>query len=245
MTDKLDIIWKESTDSTNEDVKRHIHDIDNLSVLAAEIQNAGRGQRGNVWFSGEGANLTFSIFLKPELKAAKQFRISQITALSIVKFLEKHDIKASVKWPNDIYVQNRKICGILIENTLRGDSIIHSIIGIGLNVNQESFPQEIPNPTSMLMETGKTFDLKMLLEDYIRSFRQMITERLSEDTKDTDLEYQEYLWRKDEEYSYRDMRTGNIFIGRITGISETGCLSVQKKEGEPEEFAFKEISYIL
>lgn len=245
MTDKHDILWIESADSTNDAVRRQINEMDNLSVLAAECQTAGRGQKGNRWFSGSGRNLTFSIFLQPELQATRQFRISQITALSIIQLLGRHKINASVKWPNDIYVQDRKICGILIENTLRGDSIRHSIIGIGLNVNQESFPHEIPNPTSMRLETGKAFNLRKLLEEYIGIFKLMIMEMISDETHLTEREYMKYLWRKDVDHQYQDMRTGHIFTGKIIGVSESGCLLVKKKEGEPKEFAFKEISYII
>jgi len=159
MTKKHDIIWLESVDSTNEEAKRRISDIDNLSVLSALEQTEGRGQRGNTWTSNAGENLLFSIVLKlsPDdsglgvLDARNQFALNEIAALSVVDFLRSHEIQAQIKWPNDIYVGSRKICGILIENSLRGKHVSSSIIGIGLNINQRNFDVNLPNPTSMVL----------------------------------------------------------------------------------------------
>ena len=159
MTKKHDIMWFKSLDSTNEEARRHISDIDNLSVLSALKQTAGRGQRGNTWTSNAGENLLFSIVLKlsPDdsrlgvLDARDQFALNEIAALSVVDFLRSHEIQAQIKWPNDIYVGSRKICGILIENSLRGKHVSSSIIGIGLNINQRNFDVNLPNPTSMVL----------------------------------------------------------------------------------------------
>ena len=159
MTKKHDIMWLKSVDSTNEAARRHISDIDNLSVLSALEQTEGRGQRGNSWSSNVGENLLFSIVLKfsPEdssqtfLEARDQFVLNEIAALSVVNFLSYHEIIAQIKWPNDIYVGSRKICGILIENSLRGKHVSLSIIGIGLNINQRNFDVNLPNPTSMVL----------------------------------------------------------------------------------------------
>ena len=156
MTKKHDIMWFKSVDSTNEEARRRISEIDNLSVLSALEQTAGRGQRGNKWTSNAGENLMFSVVLKfsPEysgLDARDQFVLNEIAALSVVDFLRSHGIHAQIKWPNDIYVGSRKICGILIENSLRGNRLSSSIIGIGLNINQRNFDVNLPNPTSMVL----------------------------------------------------------------------------------------------
>ena len=159
MTKKHDIMWFKSVDSTNEEVRRRISEIDNLSVLSAYEQTSGRGQRGNTWTSNAGENLLFSVVLKfsPEysglggLDARDQFVLNEIAALSVVDFLRSHGIHAQIKWPNDIYVDSRKICGILIENSLRGNRLSSSIIGIGLNINQRNFDINLPNPTSMVL----------------------------------------------------------------------------------------------
>ncbi|MBE6217881.1 MAG: biotin--[acetyl-CoA-carboxylase] ligase [Bacteroidales bacterium] len=157
MKSKHDIIWLEEVDSTNDEARRRISDIDNLSVVSAVRQTAGRGQRGNRWQSADGENLTFSIVLKfgadqlEPMAASGQFVISEVAALSVVDFLARHDIEAKIKWPNDIYVGDKKICGILIENALKGNFLSHSIVGIGLNVNQTVFDTSLPNPTSMAL----------------------------------------------------------------------------------------------
>ena len=177
MKNKHDIIWLDSTDSTNDEARRRFSDLDNLSVLSAERQTSGRGQRGNQWSSEPGENLTFSIIMKfgegfmPDVRAIDQFIISEITALSVVDLLAAHNIEAKVKWPNDIYVGDRKICGILIEHSLRDGSLSWSIVGIGLNVNQTVFAPLLPNPTSMALCSGHSLPLKPLLEEFMDIFK--------------------------------------------------------------------------
>ncbi len=149
---KADIIWLASTDSTNEEAKRRISDIDNLSVVSALEQTSGRGQRGNQWYSAPGQNLLFSIVLKsPSLIAKNHFALNEMAALSVTDFISAYGIKAEIKWPNDIYVGEKKICGILIENSFLGNAISSSIIGIGLNINQKNFNVSLPNPTSLVL----------------------------------------------------------------------------------------------
>ena len=185
MKSKYDIIWLDSVDSTNDEAKRRISDIDNLSVLSALSQTQGRGQGDHTWSSEPGKNLLFSIILKysshPEaaqstlmsVQAHDQIVISQITALSVVDMLASHGIEAKIKWPNDIYVGAKKICGILIEHTVCGKWLTSSVIGIGLNINQRNFDVNIPNPTSMVLcgeDTTNDYDVGMLLHEFMRIF---------------------------------------------------------------------------
>ena len=173
MESKTDIIWLERVDSTNDEARRHISEIDNLSVVSALEQTKGRGQRGNRWSSQPGENLTFSLVVKDfRIKANEQSAISQATALSLVDLLSRHEIKARIKWPNDIYACDEKICGILIENSLKGSEIDWSIIGIGLNVNQTAFPEDLPNPTSMKLCTGNSnpYNTREILEEFMGIF---------------------------------------------------------------------------
>ena len=173
MKNKNDIIWLDSTDSTNNEVKRRFEALDNLSVVSALEQTKGRGQHGNTWLSMPGENLTFSLIVKDfRIKANEQSAISQATALSLTKLLGRHGIEARIKWPNDIYAGDNKICGILIENSLKGMEIDWSIIGIGLNVNQTSFPEHLPNPTSMRLctENSNPYNTRTILEEYIEIF---------------------------------------------------------------------------
>lgn len=163
MKNNPDIIWIDKAESSNDEARKAIDTLDNLSVVAVRCQTAGRGQGTNSWESAPGENLTFSVVLKDlDISPKEQIAISQITALSVVDFLSKHGIEAKIKLPNDIYVRSKKICGILIENSLCGNKIKWSIVGIGINVNQTIFPSSLPNPTSMLLEknfTAQSLDL--------------------------------------------------------------------------------------
>lgn len=251
MTKRADIIWLGEVDSTNSEARRHISDIDNLSVVSALSQSQGRGQMGNTWSSAPGENLTFSIVMKPEglnaIRARDQFVLSEAAALTIVEFLSGHDIQAEIKWPNDIYVGNRKICGMLIENSLRGDTISHSIIGIGLNVNQRNFDINLPNPTSMAIVSGNGTDIRKALEEITDTFRSICETMLASSEGRTRLRslYLSRLWRLDEEHSYVETATGKAFTGTIKGVSPTGRLLIETADGSLKEFAFKEISYII
>lgn len=254
MKSKHDIIWLDSTDSTNDEARRRFSELDNLSVLSAECQISGRGQRGNNWESNPGENLTFSIILKfdegvmPEIRAIDQFIISEITALSVVDLLAAHDIEAKVKWPNDIYVADRKICGILIENTLKGHVLVASIIGIGLNVNQREFTPSIPNPTSIAQCLRRnllsTHDLLEELMDIFTGYCRRYMNITGGYARLRKL-YLSQLWRINEEHRYIDLVSASEFVGIIRGLSDIGHLIVEDtKKGELKEFAFKEIGYI-
>ena len=165
------IIWHDEIDSTNSEARRHLTDLDNLSVIAACYQTAGRGQGDHTWTSVKGENLTFSVVLKygpGQLHAKDSLLITQVTTLALRRLLLSKGIDADIKWPNDIYVMGRtkKICGILIENTMHGDDVTASIIGIGLDVNQTDFDPSLPNPVSMKQMTAKTYDTRVLLEEF-------------------------------------------------------------------------------
>lgn len=127
-------------------------------------QTMGRGQGNKKWLSNPGENLTFSILLKPAfLSMEKQFLLSKMVAVAVAKVISCFCSDTFIKWPNDIYVNNNKIAGILIENTIQGRQMFNSVIGIGVNINQENFPAEIPNPTSLYIETKQQFKLESLL----------------------------------------------------------------------------------
>ena len=185
MKSKYDIIWIDNVDSTNDEARRRLSDLDNLSVLSALSQTKGRGQGTNTWISEPEKNLLFSIVLKYaspttgqstsplSVQAHDQIVISQIAALSVVDLLAAHDIEAGIKLPNDIFVAGKKICGILIEHTVQGMWLRSSVIGIGLNVNQRNFDVNLPNPTSMVLcsrENEADIDTRELLEEFMTIF---------------------------------------------------------------------------
>ncbi len=181
MSKKHDIIWFETLESTNDEAGRLIHNVDNLSVVAALEQTAGRGQGNHTWLSPRGENLLFSVMLKFSegvLAAGDVAEISLHTSKSIVNFLARHGIEAWVKPPNDVYVGRMKICGTLIENSIEGAWVSSSIIGIGLNVNQLEFDASLPNPTSMALQTNKAYALDVCLEEFLNMLDTEISQLL-------------------------------------------------------------------
>ena len=158
---KAQILWLETADSTNHVLRERMAELDNLSVIAAREQTAGRGQGTHTWFSTPGENLTFSILYRfgavGTLAASDALLITQVTTLALRDYLLGHGVQARIKWPNDIWVEERKICGILIENILEGGLVRESIVGIGLNVNETGWPDGLPNPVSLRELTGRRY----------------------------------------------------------------------------------------
>ena len=175
MREVADIIWYDTLESTNSEARRHISDVDKMSVTAAVCQTAGRGQGDHSWTSDAGANLTFSVTLKPrDLAARDALMLTQATTHAISRYLALKGITTRIKWPNDVYVGEHKICGILIENILSGKDIAASIIGIGLNVNQVSFPADLPNPISIAALTGRSYDIRAELESLVSEISESV-----------------------------------------------------------------------
>ena len=236
-------LWLETVDSTNSEALRRLPELADGTVLAAREQTAGRGQRGNTWFTEAGKNLTFSIVLKAlPLKAADSVRLNFLTSVAVASFLESHGVEASIKWPNDIYVGSRKICGMLIENTLGpGGQLVASVIGIGINVNQTEFPQ-LANATSMALCTGKEYELEPALEEFLGVFEGWFS-RL--DSEVLFAAYSARLFRKGVSAPYHDLLTGREYRGVIQGVEPDGRLHIRDLEGNDLYYRFKEISYIL
>ena len=173
------IIWLESADSTNSELRRRMGGLDNLSVIAAQSQSAGRGQGSHSWFSTPGKNLTFSMLLRygDSLEVRDMLLVTCVAALGVRDYLRTHGVEARIKWPNDVWVGDRKICGILIENILDGSRIRESIVGFGVNLNESGWPEDLPNPVSLYELTGKQYDileeLPRLTKEICRRFGQL------------------------------------------------------------------------
>lgn len=174
MQNHYTVLWYETVDSTSAVIEREHANMADGTVIAAEFQTAGRGQADHKWHSAQGQNLTFSILLKysPEryISPAGQQIITPATSLAVVDFLKDFGISAQIKKPNDIYVDGKKICGMLIENALRFGRMERTTIGIGINVNQESFPADLPNPVSIFQLTGRKYDKKECLSSFLKHF---------------------------------------------------------------------------
>jgi len=169
------IIQLEKTDSTSSYISRELHNLENLSVIVAQEQSEGRGQNGHRWLSSPGENLLFSILIKYDadhvMPAIRQTILTMASSMAVIDFLSYgFGISASIKKPNDIYVDGKKICGMLIENGVKGGMMEWSIIGIGINVNQTLFPANLPNPVSIAQITGKKENTKKCLKEFLRHF---------------------------------------------------------------------------
>ena len=197
------ILWLDTVDSTNSELRKRISGLDNLSIVATREQTAGRGQGTHTWFATPGRNLTFSILYRFEgacaLAASDALLITQVTTLALRDYLLGHGVRARIKWPNDIWVEDRKICGILIENTLEGASVRESIVGIGLNLNETGWPAELPNPVSLTELTGKRYrlqsELKRLQKAICRRFDLLAT---PDGRKSLQEEFGKYMFRPPE-----------------------------------------------
>lgn len=240
-------IHLEETESTNNYIKNELlaeSKEDDIIIVSTDHQTAGKGQRGNNWESEKGKNLTFSILFHPtDIEANQQFIISQFTSLAIKDTLSQYTKDISIKWPNDIYWKNKKICGILIENSLIDTTIASSIIGIGLNINQTEFTNKVPNPISLKQITGNDYDLDKVLHEIIDRISLYYNKIDKNGSEDIAKRYKNSLFRYEGYHTYND-GTHN-FMARIKDIEPSGLLVLEMEDGSVHKYAFKEIKYIL
>ena len=223
-------------------------ELPHATVVSTYNQTAGRGQRGNSWESEPHKNLTFSVLLKPQhIIAREQFYISEIVSVAIVNTLRKYiiDQPIAIKWPNDIYVNDDKICGILIENTLSGYSISQSIAGIGININQQTFLSNAPNPISLIHYINTPTSLEKILEEVTDEIISLFNHYNSTQEYDNlhDL-YTSMLWRKDGYFLY-STPNGSPFLAKIENVAPDGILTLCDNLGNSHKFAFKEVQAII
>ncbi len=243
----MEILELESTDSTNSYIARNAASLSAPLMVVAKFQTAGRGQRGNTWESEPGMNLTFSLLIRlPDFPARKQFAISEAVALSVAETLGRFGIEAKVKWPNDVYVGDGKISGILIEHSLLGSSLTHTIVGVGLNVNQTVFVSSAPNPVSMAGIIGHSFDVGV-----VRNVLAEVLERrlgkLSTPSERVEVHkaFLSSLWRGDGGYyPFLDVASGLKFDACIADVDSDGPLVLQEPSGKLRRYWFKEVEFI-
>ena len=214
------------------------------AAVIAQRQTAGRGQRGHKWESAAGENLTFSIVFEPVfVPASEQFMLSEVSALAVTDTLAGYGIAARIKWTNDIYVGDSKICGILIEHSLSGGHLSRTISGIGVNVNQTDFPAWLPNPCSMATVTGSKYAVMEVFDALYANLR--IRYGMLEAGKGDRLaaDYHALLYRRGVPSRFFIPGRGEV-IGVIRGAEADGRLKVTI-DGQDEEFLFKEIEFII
>ena len=211
--------------------------------LRAGYQTAGRGQTGNGWESEADKNLLCSIPLPP---SGNLFDLNMMVSVAVHRLvccvygLIADEEEVTIKWPNDIYVGDRKICGILIENILKGDGIKDCIIGIGLNVNQTRFVSDAPNPTSMTLESGREYDRRQVLDALLENFEALLT---NWDADAIRTSYRRQLYRREGMHTYSD--NDGLFSALLTDVEDDGHLLLTDSEGVQRRYAFKEVTFVI
>lgn len=215
-----------------------------LTTILADYQTSGRGQRGNSWEAERGKNLLFSTVLRPSfLEAKKQFLISQIISLSIKEELDNYGEGFSIKWPNDIYWHEKKICGMLIENDLIGNYISQSISGIGININQDRFYSTAPNPVSLKQITEKSQEPELILRSVLNRIAKYYVELRAGETTEITKRYHRSLFRRDGMHPYID--SSGQFTAELIGVAPEGNLILRDENGTERRYAFKEVSCLF
>lgn len=247
------LIEVDTTESTNTYARNMpaVADDTTPAVVITDKQTAGRGQRGNSWESEPGRNLTFSLVVYPRwLAPAHQFELSMLVSIGLINGLRSfvnEPERMKIKWPNDIYYDDRKLAGILIENTLGQSCIERSIIGIGINVNQTEFVNDAPNPISLVHTTGSEADRRAVLSSVVNNILDMI-EQYADDPEVDELTYlyNNLLWRKDgATHRWHDTATDTDFDAVIEGVESDGRLTLRDADGQARSYLFKEVSAVL
>ncbi|MDP5106269.1 MAG: biotin--[acetyl-CoA-carboxylase] ligase [Polaribacter sp.] len=243
----MKIIKLNAIDSTNSYLKEMAQNsaLENLTVVVTNNQQKGRGQVANKWFSEPFKNLTFSVFTNGfELDIKDQKYLNFAVSLAIYQTLFAHKTpNLSIKWPNDIMSASKKICGILIENSIKGTKITSSIIGIGLNVNQEKFPDALKKATSLKNCTNAEFDLDTLLIELIENLKKTIQILCLKKYQQLETGYLNVLYKKNIPSMFKD-KNDVLFMGKIIGVSLYGNLQIELDDETIKEFGVKEISFV-
>lgn len=215
-------------------------------TVYALSQKNGKGQKGNSWYSEDGKNCLTSILIYPTVLPHEQFYLSKVVSLGIIDYLKTiiadHE-NISVKWPNDIYYKDKKLGGILIENTIIGDKILYSIIGIGLNLNQTYFPSTLPNPTSVSLITDIFFDMDEFTKNLINYVSNRYSIFVKKDIHIFDQDFLNNLYKYKTKHNF--VVNQKAIEATIHGVSDHGKLQLLKDNCEIIECGFKEVSFQL
>jgi BirA family biotin operon repressor/biotin-[acetyl-CoA-carboxylase] ligase len=211
--------------------------------VLADFQTQGRGQQGNSWESEDKKNLLCSLLVTPQnLYARNLFDLSRAVSLAVAHFLKEKNIDAKIKWSNDIFVQDDKIAGILIEPTIRGDRVLQAAIGIGLNVNQQHFTYA-PRATSMLLILNELQNIETTLWAVLKQFFGFYNLLQTQQYQAIRNSYNDLLYRKTGMHKY--CADGEIFSAKIMTVSDEGDLVLQKEDGEIVKYRFKQVEFIF
>ena len=242
----MKIIKLDAIDSTNSYLKKLLNkeSLDDLTVVVSKHQTQGRGRNGNIWSNKPSLNLAFSIYKRfSDFEIDKKFMLNVISSISVYETLKKYNLfDLTIKWPNDIMTEDKKISGILIENNIRGKKIKHSVIGIGININQSKF-KNLPNATSIFIETGKlnsveiiACELQKILEKNFNLFKINENELIKN--------YNSLLYKKNEtsNFSANDM---SKFQGNIIKVGIDGKITIRVSNKQLSKYSESEIKLII
>ena len=245
------IEYLDTIDSTSTELRRRmsVEELPHGYCVSADFQTSGHGQATNRWESEDGKNLLFSLLLRPTvIPAAEQFVITELVTLAIINALQDYiRQKITIKWPNDIYVGDKKLCGILIENALCGSTIDTCIVGIGININQELFVSDAPNPVSLKQLNGRDNDrgeiLAEIYQNILNYYGYLADNWQNNDIKQSlHYEYMNNLYRRTGYHNYSTSE-GEHFRAEIEDIGPQGHLTLRLESGELRTFAFKEVIF--
>jgi BirA family transcriptional regulator, biotin operon repressor / biotin---[acetyl-CoA-carboxylase] ligase len=237
------ILSLKQCESTNSELKKlkASSQLDDKTALMTEFQFSGRGQGKNNWHSKESENLLFSLYKVLNIPADQFFQLNVITSLSICDALKELEINATIKWANDIYFKEKKLAGILIENSLISGNVADSIIGIGLNVNQADFPEWIPNPVSLKNITGAEYNCVGLAESILTRFDYYFEQLQMGEAELLLDQYHELLYQRGKWARY--VYQGELVNGHIQGVMPDGRLIIELENGKTHRLLFGEISF--
>ena len=234
-----------SVDSTNNYAMQAIKDgaAKHGTAYFAFEQTAGKGQRNKQWLSVKGQNIMLSIVLDiKSLSVDRKFYLNVISALAVKNLFNKYTAEIiKIKWTNDIYYRDRKTAGILIENVIKGDKIIHSVVGFGININQTDFDAQLKNPVSLKQITGKEYDVIKLAKKLCSLFNEKYCQLIKGDLNALINEYNEYLYKKNELVTFK--KSDALFKGRVINVDDAGRLIVETSH--KEAFEFGSIEWII
>jgi BirA family biotin operon repressor/biotin-[acetyl-CoA-carboxylase] ligase len=241
----MKLIKLDAIDSTNEFLKGLSNKqlVENFTVITAENQLKGKGQMGAKWDSEMGKNLIMSVLVKDFLSGTESvFDLNIVISLAVIRVLETYNIpELSIKWPNDIMSDNKKIGGILIENSIKGDGTISSIVGLGLNINQTQF-ENLPRASSLAVICNSNFDKEEILFKIVATLEEMIL-HFNQNAKTIWEEYASRLFKIGVPTAFSDENGAN-FMGIIVGVSSIGKLKIQLEDDSIREFSLKEVQML-
>lgn len=214
------------------------------TAISTYNQLKGRGQIGSKWESMPNKNISLSVILYPNFVEARQtFKLNQAISMATHDFIQSHVTgPVKIKWPNDIYINDLKVAGLLIQNAIQGHFLQNSVVGIGININQNEFSKDLPNPTSFFNETGKSFDLDVLTAELFERIEHFYFQYKFGGEKLIQEAYQKVLYRRDLKTTF-SKKDGSTFVGTIRSTTNIGQLQIENENGENQFFNLKEVSY--